>query len=257
VVLEASGRARATYDDLAITMPFQRLPEADKDYSDLTIKVWDRGGGKSPFGARAAPKIIGAMTELIDTSDDTGRWLVVGHKEGEKVVNVEDFLRKCLTPAKAALVDFISWGNDAASNAQTETSRVILAGTLFLPMSGYEALKRLCLDKNADELALTDDDLRDFIIGEHGHLVLQALCRASVRKAENGTASTCTAYLVASKRSGIRNRLAEWFPGCRVESWEPEGLRPLAGHAEKVFNHVVRWGRQRQAGGTPEVQQAL
>jgi hypothetical protein len=37
VVLDASGRVRATYDDLATTMRLKRLPAAAKDYSNLTI----------------------------------------------------------------------------------------------------------------------------------------------------------------------------------------------------------------------------
>ena len=250
VVLDASGRVRTTYDDLATTMPLVRLPAAHKDYSGLTIRVWDRGGGKSSFGTeKAAEPIVSAIADLIESSDDTGRWLVVGHKQVEgRVVDVEGTLRRRLSPAKSALVDFIPWGNHAASNDYADASRVVLAGTLFLPRSGYEALKRLCLDRDPDQLALTDDDLTDTEMGEHGHYVLQALCRASVRKAEEGGTRPCTAYIIASKRSGIRNRLPEWFPGCRVESWEPRGPKPLTGHSKMVFDYVTRWAAAKEPG---------
>jgi len=250
VVLDASGRVRTTYDDLATTMPLVRLPAAHKDYSGLTIRVWDRGGGKSSFGTeKAAEPIVSAIADLIESSDDTGRWLVVGHKQVEgRVVDVEGTLRRRLSPAKSALVDFITWGNHAASNDYADASRVVLAGTLFLPRSGYEALKRLCLDRDPDQLALTDDDLTDTEMGEHGHYVLQALCRASVRKAEEGGTRPCTAYIIASKRSGIRNRLPEWFPGCRVESWEPRGPKPLTGHSKMVFDYVTRWAAAKEPG---------
>lgn len=51
--------------------------------------------------------------------------------------------------------------------------------------------------------------VNDTQLGEHGHLVLQALCRASVRGSDGSQCKPCNAYIVASKSSGIRAALPE------------------------------------------------
>lgn len=249
VVLDASGRVRKTYEDLAETMQLVRLPPATKDYVDLTVRVWNHGGGKSAFDAEKVGKIIDAIGDLIERSDHEGRWLIVSHKKNEEVPDIEALLRRRLTRQANERVDVLTWGNHAAVNDYANTERVILAGTLFYPEAYYEALRRLCLDKGPTELPLNDGELADTKLGESGHLVLQALCRASVRKSDGGKARPCTAYLIASKRSGIRPALRRWFPGCCVESWEPNGPRTPKGNAARVVARVRKWLAEGRPGG--------
>ena len=68
LVLDASGRMRRTYQDVATHRgDLVRLKEAVKDYSPLTIHAWKAGGGKSSFG-KEADKLIAGIVE-----DDTQR----------------------------------------------------------------------------------------------------------------------------------------------------------------------------------------
>lgn len=249
VVLDASGRVRTTYNDLAKTWNVHRLPVATKDYENLTINVWSRGGGKSSFETPAkAEPILTAIEELVRADGSNRKWLIVCHKPRFGVVDLEDLFKKRLPSPLFRRLTFLTWGSHAAINDHADTDRVILAGTLFFPDVYYEALKRLCLDKTASELTIDETDLDKTRIGEFAHIVLQALCRASVRKSENGKARPCQAFLIVSKRSGIKAMLPEWFPNCHVGPWEPEGPAPLSGHAKAIYNYIALWVRTTTAG---------
>ena len=80
-----------------------------------------------------------------------------------------------------------------------------------------------------------------------GHLVLQALCRASVRKGRSGAAASCEAYLVASKRSGIEAMLPGLFPGCTVKTWEPV-KRCLPKTARAALDYLAAWAAKSPIG---------
>src|SRR5205814_1525407 len=58
--------------------------------------------------------------------------------------------------------------------------------------------------------------------------VLQALSRGSVRKSDGGKCQPMTAYIIASKRSGIPKDLPTIFPGCRVLPWGVSKKAPSA-----------------------------
>jgi hypothetical protein len=63
--------------------------------------------------------------------------------------------------------------------------------------------------------------LDEVTLGEHRHLVLQALCRGSVRRCQGTECAPCDAYIIAATRSGIPAALPDIFPGCRVVRWQP------------------------------------
>lgn len=242
VVLDASGRIRTTYQDLASIMALTRLPSAVKDYGSLTVNVWDRGGGKSGFDTDTqVSEIVNAISSLIQHDRYSGKWLIIVHKPSSKMQDIQMLVKANLAADIVTRLAFLTWGSHAAINDHADAERVILAGSLFFPPVAYEALKRLCLDKGPEERPLTKEELDATVIGESGHLVLQGLCRASVRKSINGAAGPCTAYLIASIKSGIRAKLPEWFPGCHVESWRPNGLSQLTGQAFKVFEYISQW----------------
>lgn len=246
VVLDASARVRKTYDLMAEVMPVRRLPSATKDYSALTIRVWRRGGGKvSMRNKEKFTELVQVLSGLV--TDEGGKgWLVVGHKAAHDIPDLGEAMRRQLG-AEASNVAFLTWGQHSATNDHADKDRVILAGTLFLRPSDYEALARASVLKDPDERVFSMDELQDLTLGEHGHLVLQALCRAAVRKAHSGAAAACEAYLVATKRSGIEELLPDLFPGCRVEQWKPTGPK-LTGHAKAVFDLLLEWAKDAPEG---------
>ena len=78
------------------------------------------------------------------------------------------------------------------------------------------------------------------MIGEHRHLILQALCRGSVRRCKGDVCAPCDAYIIAATRSGIPEALASIFPGCRVERWSPV-KKELRGKVKESAEFVVDW----------------
>ena len=86
---------------------------------------------------------------------------------------------------------------------------------------------------------MSPDLLKDIQLGEHGHGIVQALCRASVRGSDGERCKPCEAYIIASKGSGIRGALREWFPGCQVKPWKPHH-KPLKGQVQKAVAHIAR-----------------
>ena len=159
VVLDASGRVRTTYENwqndrgnLVI------LPTAPKKYDNLTIHVWNRGGGKSAFRGQAS-ELVEGIAGSINTKPEE-QWLVILHKEdewhsfGQKGIpdltkHINDLVQN---PDN---VHFLTWGNEKSTNEFCEVKNVILAGTLFYPKSVYEVRARASKGlKSAEELDL-------------------------------------------------------------------------------------------------------
>jgi hypothetical protein len=248
VILDASGRVRETYRDIeAGRGTLVRLRTARKDYSPLTVHVWRTGGGKTAF-TKSGATLAAGIAKTIDTRP-AERWLVVCHRPDSRVGNVADAVRELLTATPADNVSFITWGSHSATNEYADVPNVILAGTLFYRGSHYEALKRLAAGRPASAGAVTPTEMRDTALGEHAHLILQALCRGAVRKCDNERCHPANAYIIASARSGIAEALPDIFPGCRVVSWSPMP-KPLAGDVAETCDYVERWAKTAKPGDT-------
>jgi hypothetical protein len=87
-------------------------------------------------------------------------------------------------------------------------------------------------------------------IGEHRHLILQALCRGSVRKCQDDMCAPCDAYIIAATRSGIRETLPKIFPGCRVVRWQPV-QKALSGKVKEAAEFVINWFKKNPDGLLP------
>ena len=116
--------------------------------------------------------------------------------------------------------------------------RVSATRPLFFPQNQYVGLAYASTGGSPGD-ELPPGLLRDIQMGEHGHSVLQALCRASVRGSDGDKCKPCEAYIIASKTSGIRDALPEWFPGCRVKTWKPRH-KPLQGQVQKAVLYIER-----------------
>jgi hypothetical protein len=237
LVLDASVRVRETYKLWEILRGgVVRLTEAPKDYSPLTVHVWSEGGGKSAYkDADRRHRIIQGVAATVDTCP-TDKWLIVHHKDASFEAEVRALL------SSAADVAFIHWGAHDATNAYAERPRVILAGTLFLRPSQYEAIGRV-----AAGITSFDGGFDAFLFemvrrGEHRHFILQAACRGLVRKCDGERCPRSHLYLIASKGSGIGNDLPNVFPGAAVQRWLPVE-RKLSGKVGVAVSFILEKSR--------------
>jgi hypothetical protein len=112
-------------------------------------------------------------------------------------------------------------GAHDATNEFADVPNIILAGTLFLRSSDYEALGRLASGHPSSSGRFDDEKVREVTAGEHRHLILQALCRGVVRKCLGEGCPPARAYIIASRKSGIAEELPHIFPGARILPWRP------------------------------------
>jgi hypothetical protein len=248
LTLDASARVRATYDmwekhrgDLV------RLPSATKNYSNLTINVWDQGGGKTAYRAEG-DRIIQGILKAIEMKPDE-EWLVIHHKFKPTLkLDIRTKITERIPPGHK--VSFLNWGSHDGTNEFKDVSNVILAGTLFLPLPHREGLTRLASGNPPSKGIIRDDQVKATESGEHSHMILQALCRSSVRQNQNGECPPVNAYLIASTYSGIKDLLPEIFPGVQIVPWTPIP-RELRGKVADAIEFVRCWFRNNPDGALP------
>jgi hypothetical protein len=256
VVLDASGRVRATYRQWEKNRGgLEPLASATKSYANLSVHCWRTGGGKSAFRENGRTLIDGIVKTINDKPADE-EWLLVYHQDGISM-NFVDEVEKRLTGSKER-VHFLNWGAHHATNEFSGVPNVILAGTLFYRPSYYEALARLVADLRPAQGAIGRTAFDEVALGEHRHLVLQALCRGRVRRCQGDVCAPCNAYIIAAPRSGIPEALPEIFPGCRVIPWQPV-QKALRGKVKEAAEFVIDWFKKNPAGLLPfkEAQRAI
>lgn len=265
LVLDASGRVRATYSDMEKHRGvIERLPTAVKRYEPLTIHAWKTQGGKHAFHDRKKREpLLDGIAELILTKPGEN-WLVVAHKDAKGLPPTVDALRRRLpglnvggpTPEGAdekpvdgaePTVRVITWGNHMAVNAYRDFPNVILAGTLFMRDSSYIALTHLAQGRPTKEGFRPRSEIMATQKGEHKHFILQALCRGRVRQLDGEYCKPMDAYVIASERSGVIEQLTEVFPGCKMKTWReqpkamPKQLSRAVTYLKSKTAEGIRW----------------
>ena len=242
VVLDASGRCRHTYRLMEQAGTLVRLPPVAKDYGNLEIRHWAIPGGKGAFrGDKDQVRLRGIAETILEEPDED--WLVVHHKD-TRALPFSAELQGLLDGRMRGTVHVRHWGDHHGTDAFAGVRGVILAGTLFLPRSEYEGRARLAAGLDGDD-KLGQAMLTALVRGEHADLILQALCRASVRgMATGGACEPCRAYVIASHASGIPKLLPRLFPGCSVEEWfpMPSRIAPSVQQALAVVDDAFRDG---------------
>lgn len=237
LVLDASGRVRTLYRHWEERRGgLVRLPSAPKRYDNLTVHVWQTGGGKGAF-KRRGDQLLDGIASTINAKPEE-EWLVVHHKAGI-AMDFETELTSRLT-SDPSRVHFRNWGSHDATNQFSHVPNVILAGTLFYRLSYYEAMGRLAADHPSEVGPLEQSDFNEIMLGEHRHLLLQAGCRGSVRRCQGDVCAPCHLYIVASVSSRISSAIPDIFPGCRRLTWQPV-KRALGGKVAQAFECVVSW----------------
>ena len=218
LALDASARVRTVYDCWQEGRGgISKLPNAPKRYDDLSIHVWSRGGGKSAF-RKEGDVLVEGIASTIRTRPNE-EWLVVHHKKEGIDRDIEEEVRALLP--QTAQVHFLNWGSHDATNDFATVPNIILAGILFMRPSYYEALGRLASGHPSSRGHFDDRKIKKVTVGEHRHLILQALCRGAVRKCAGEGCPPAHAYIIASRRSGIAGELQSIFPGAHVLPWRP------------------------------------
>lgn len=233
LVLDASARVRTTYDLWGLRRGgLEMLPSAAKDYSPLTIHVWNEGGGKSSFRANGS-RLIEGVAATINSKPDQ-RWLVIHH------LNVGRDVAKEIRALVGPHVDVatLNWGRHNATNKFKDYPNVILCGTLFYPPSHIEALTRLAAKHPSEDGRVSDCDFEEVARGEQRHAILQAVCRSKVRQCDGPRCHPTHAYVIAHSRSGIGADLPKVFPGCRIERWQPLATA-LKGKAAQAQTYIL------------------
>ena len=221
VVMDASGRVRHTYDlwqhhrdDLV------RLPSASNDYRRLLVRYWQRNVGKDAL-TRYAPvrdEIAAAIVEAVTTAPDED-WLIVTYKDS--LPQLRQSVARALKPDTAARLHWLNWGRHLGTNQFRDVENIIIVGQRTYPRGTYRALGLA-----ASDLPLSSCDTIDEATlrrGEHHHHLLQALCRASVRKASNGLAGRCRAFVISSL-GDMEETLQAVFPGLTAVQWKDSTL---------------------------------
>lgn len=236
LVFDASGRVRETYSAWEkYRGGIVRLPSAPKSYQNLSTHVWETGGGKSAFRVRF-DRLVEGIANTVNSKPHE-EWLIVHHKSGVG----GDFVKavRALLDNPNQVIHFINWGRHDSTNLYSHVSNVILAGTLFYPQSHYEALGRAASKTPSSEGPYSSEKTKQIEQGEHRHLILQAACRASVRRCLGDQCAPCDLYVIASKRSGIGGALEAVFPDCQIDAWKPIA-RPLNGKVRMAFEFVLK-----------------
>jgi len=238
LVLDASGRVRGTYRLWEKHRGgLVRLKIAAKRYDNLTIHHWRRGGGKRSF-QQNGPVLVEGIASTINEKPDE-KWLVIHHKPADGEGNLEAAIRDALT-IPPDQVHFLTWGNHHATNEFAEVPNVVLAGTLFYREAVYEAYARAAGGLVPGKHDVTPEQLDDFQLAESLHMVLQALCRGSVRKADGEQCGRCDTYIIAAPNTRIGQSLTKVFPGCKVVPWEPVE-QELKGKPKQAIEFIRGW----------------
>lgn len=216
VILDASGRVRATYGQWEkATGKLKRLPSVARSYRNLSVHVMDKGSGKTEWFNQGVA-LAHEVARMIDSKPDE-EWLVVYHI-GVNGGAVPDQILGLLS-TNPDRVSFLNWGKHQGTNEFRHIQNVILTGLNNHPATDYE-MKARYYNGISNDQRVPKALVQEIEAGEQKHHILQALCRSFVRQGKGSDCGPCNAYIIAPKRSGVRDFLPEVFPGCTVNTWD-------------------------------------
>ncbi|MCJ2186468.1 hypothetical protein [Novosphingobium beihaiensis] len=214
VVVDASARVRTAYQlwaehrrNVAI------LPGAGHSFHNMTIHHWHRSSGKQALFSDLDRREIAEGIAEAWRRDPKGKWLVVSYKD------TLDPLKLAVKHAigdEGAQLEWLHWGLHTSTNAFRDTDNIVIVGQWTYPPATYEAIAMAASGLGPVEASSLN--VRDVETGEHAHNLLQALCRASVRKSIRGGTARCNAFLITSL-SDTETFLETLFPGHSYAKW--------------------------------------
>jgi hypothetical protein len=242
IILDASGRVRATYrlwEQHRGTL--RRLPAAQNDYANLTIRLWQRASGKLALeDAVKRSRIVDGIAKVINDEAD-GQWLIV-HYKGNQAIFQE--VRALVENRPDERLHSLTWGMHHGTNSYANISNVVIVGRQHYGEIGFQALGAAASGLPVDQL--TSLDVEEVAWGEFQHHLLQALCRSWVRRSRHGKAGRCRAYIVTTGCPETEARIEATFPGCRIWPWR-DVEAPMTGRRGEAAEYL------RKAFGDPQV----
>ncbi|PST23399.1 hypothetical protein C7U61_02425 [Rhizobium sp. JAB6] len=252
LILDASGSLRQTYrfwaeyrQSLGERLVFLVSPE--KTYRNLIIHRWDVAAGKTASrDHKQARDIAEAVAREVRTLPAGEKVLFVHFKrqriKGGWGPDMEQLIRDefVFDTKTVDRLNFLTWGNHAATNDYADVKNVFLIGVLQYNEAAYEADGR-----GAKKMGVTDDfldtDLNSIRMGEIGHNILQAANRGSMRKSVGDDCPEgCRLYIIGSENKGTgfpRHDLRKVFPGAEIVDWNPIPKK-LSRKAQAIIEQV-------------------
>lgn len=183
---------------------------------------------------------------MIDTKPNED-WLVIYHG----CVNggsIPDQIRGHLSTDQGR-VSFLHWGKHQGTNEYRQIRNVVIAGMNNHPATDYEMKARYYSGRGVD-VPISKALVQEMEDGEQMHHLLQAVSRSSVRQGKGIECGCCDAYIIAPKRSRLRQLLPEVFPGCSVARWKPTRRKP-SGKVSDALTHVEMFFNETPDGILP------
>ncbi|WP_233204130.1 hypothetical protein [Novosphingobium sp. HII-3] len=216
VVVDASGRVREAYRTWEeYRGNIERLKPASNSYHNVNVHFWRRGAGKD---ALADEETIKAFAEAIVGAfelDPKGEWLIVTRKDAKE--DLEAAIRALAPSLPKERLYWRTWGLHRSTNEFRDVENIVIVGQLRYSPSSYEGL---CLASAGLPVTASEyPDPRKLEAGELKHHLFQAVCRASVRKAQAGAAPHCNVFII-DNLSDAELTMEELFPGHNFIRWK-------------------------------------
>jgi len=232
IICDASGRVRQTYPHWAQGRgDLVGLASAPKDYDDLTIHLWKHAGSKTAWNDKAqATEMLRAIVEVVNSKPNE-EFLIIHHMvKGSRSIDLPAYVETSATDPER--LHFTHWNSEdcKATNQFKDVPNIILAGTLFYPSSYYEALGKLSRALAPAE-RLSKQHRKEIELGEYAHLILQAVCRGTARKAIGNKSGKADVWIIATEKSGIPSLLGSIFPRSKTVPWMPVASTGRVGDA--------------------------
>lgn len=234
VILDASGRVRTTYDLWQQHRgTLHRLPPAQSDYSNLSVRLWKQASGKVTLeNPENRSRIAEGIAQVIN-DEDPADWLII-HYKGNRAIFEE--VSALVENRPLVRLHSLTWGQHHGTNAYADITNVVVVGRQHYGEAGFYALCAAASGLPADRLAQLE--VNNVARGEFKHHLLQAVCRSSVRRSRDGRAEKCRAFIVTTGNAEIERQIGDTFPGCHVWPWRSVAV-PLTGRRRELADSLL------------------
>ncbi len=261
----ARGVHHGSYEMMAQKLDVRRLKEAEKTYSNLTIRRVATSASRSTYRKQRSHEgrdLIEMIVRYIK-SVAPAPVVVVSYKTwmtiyGVREHTIRDAINARLTPAERHRVRHVTWGSHTASNAHRDVTHMIFAGLHFTSLETAYAASGAALGKSMNTEAAEDHPTAEQVkVMDRGMLrdsTLQAVLRGAARTGVDGDCARQEVVIPARPQTGLTD--AEYlamFPGCViVRDTTLLPLKPLKGRLKRMAEAVA----QRQETGEEEITDA-
>jgi hypothetical protein len=217
-----------------------------KSYETVTGHVIQHGGGRRSVERSASGdmKLLREVAEIIGTIPADEKVLLVTFMDRRGAnrynnVSIRDRFKAVLKDADVNLerVQWLTWGQETATNAFRDTPNVILAGVLH--RSEWDLLGAF-IGQKGDLLAqLTRQEKEDLSITESVHHAYQALHRGTCRKMRDGKAWPMRFWVFYENPKQIMKHLTRVMPGVRWERYKQQILPTFEQKQQQMADRVI------------------